>query len=177
MGALHAATLTRGDPVEKPIHLAASKVRAAPHLPIDQDDLLQVGRIAVWRADIDQAHPDWAGLVYRVARAAMIDEVRRFVGRRGQRATFAGVELTEALHVPDPSGCGAQEYEAKDTLAFAMSRLSPSQRQVLTMLHRGDSKVEIGRHFGHASGGYIRSIAKFAYQLMTLQHLAPRRAM
>jgi RNA polymerase sigma-70 factor (ECF subfamily) len=104
------------------------------------EDLVQEVFTAVWRgaASFDPSRASFATWVYRIARNRATDLIRR---RRARVRTVGDVSHPE-LGEEDPAGELSRSFD----VASALSRLSPTHREVLILAYfRGLSQSEISR--------------------------------
>jgi RNA polymerase sigma-70 factor (ECF subfamily) len=104
------------------------------------EDLVQEVFTAVWRgaASFDPSRASFATWVYRITRNRATDQIRR----RSARVRTVGGEARPEPGVEDPAGELSQSFD----VASALSRLSPTHREVLILAYfHGLSQSEISR--------------------------------
>ena len=104
------------------------------------EDLVQDVFTAVWRgaAGFDPARASFATWMYRITRNRATDLIRR---RRARVRTVGGASHPEPRE-EDPTGELSRSFD----VASALSRLSPTHREVLVLAYfRGLSQSEISR--------------------------------
>ena len=111
------------------------------------EDLVQDVFLSVWRnaASFDPSRASFATWVYRITRNRATDLIRR----RKARVRTVGADLSPEHGEPDPSGRLSRGFD----VAAALSRLSPTYREVLTLAYfEGLSQREISARTGTPLG-------------------------
>jgi RNA polymerase sigma-70 factor, ECF subfamily len=142
------------------------------------EDLAQETFVKAWRAlrQFDGRAP-FEHWLSRIAVRVAIDHLR---ARRDREVRFTdlGDAALDWLHDPDPK-CAPEPREAREILEFAMHKLAPEDRLVLTMLEIEEYSVkEICARTGWSSivvrVRAFRARAKLRDALMEMEQPAPR---
>lgn len=117
----------------------AVKVTGRPDMADDvvQETLIAVHRV---RASYDPARPFQPWVVSILRRRAI--DLLRAQGRRGQTA-----DLIDAANIADPHSTNAvDQIEARQTLAQALSALTPGQRQAIELMKLRELSLKEAAH-------------------------------
>lgn len=135
---------------EKWLRLKAMDLTPDRHL---QQDLMQLGRIAIWKAvdtfdESKGALPSWVQLK---ARGAMLDSFRKQIDLPLESEAEEWDKLRTELHASD---LAAHQREIR----AAIDTLSPRQQEYVHLRFFEDYReAELREHFGYDPGGLWRS--------------------
>lgn len=148
------------------------RIAARPLLPrlvasIEERDLHQVGRIALWQKGEGQPR----GMQIRIAQQAMIDEIRRnrWTGRSGrgtggESMWMPSVDEFDGLPEMMTDDEAASMLAVRQLLAN-LDRLTDRQRDVLGALASGLEQTEVARELGMSDARvsqHVKALREFA---------------
>lgn len=118
---------------------ATSKWRAKPH----HEDINQVARIAAWET-YERGHRA-SGAIYRLARRAAIDELRRLTGRMAARELRRHLSIDHETFVEAP---GQYLDPVDQTLPSELFRLTGRQAVIADLFATGHRQGEVAAALG-----------------------------